>query len=56
MISISWELLFQIINAILWILIPIAIYRLIKKYKENRALLNKRISTLEKKVNDLECR
>ena len=31
-------------------------YRLIKKYKENRALLNKRISTLEKKVNDLECR
>jgi len=54
MISISWELLFQIINAILWILI--AIYRLIKKYKENRALLNKRISTLEKKVNDLECR
>ena len=56
MIIFTWELLFQIFNTILYILIPIAIYSIIKKYKENRALLNKRIDTLEKKVGDLEIR
>ena len=54
--TVFYELLFQILNTILYILIPIAIYRIIKNYKENRALLNKRIDALEKKVDDLESR
>ena len=54
--TVSYELLFQILNTILYILIPITIYRIIKNYKENRALLNKKIDALEKKVDDLESR
>lgn len=56
MIVLSWELFFQIFNTMLYILIPIAIYSAIKKHKENKALMNDRISNLEKKINDLENR
>lgn len=50
--SITYEFLFQILNTILWILIPIAIYGFIKKHRK----IKNRISNLEKKVNDLEIR
>lgn len=56
MITISMELFFQILNMILYILIPVAIYSAIKKHKRNKSLINNRISSLEKKVNDLENR
>lgn len=56
-ITISLELIFQILNtAILFILIPIAIYSLIKGYKKKRELVNIRISNLEEKINELENR
>ncbi|WP_195939069.1 hypothetical protein [Romboutsia sp. 1001713B170131_170501_G6] len=51
---ITYELFFQIFNTLIWILIPIAIYRFIKKQKEKKALINNRISNLEKRVNELE--
>ncbi len=51
--SITYEFFFQILNTILWILIAIAIYGFIKKHKRNKALINSRISNLEKKINDL---
>lgn len=52
----TYEFFFQILNTILWILIPIAIYGFIKRHKRNKKLINSRISNLEKKVNDLESR
>ncbi|WP_158540691.1 hypothetical protein [Romboutsia weinsteinii] len=54
--SITYELFFQVFNTILWILIPIAIYSFIKKHREKKASVNARISSLEKKVCDLESR
>ena len=54
--SIKYEFFFQILNTIIWILIFIAIYRFIKNHKRNKELINRRISNLEKKVNDLENR
>ncbi|MDO4925255.1 MAG: hypothetical protein Q3980_06290 [Turicibacter sp.] len=52
--TIAYEFFFQILNTILLILIPIAIYGFIKRHKRNKELINIRISNLEKKVNDLE--
>lgn len=52
--AITYEFFFQILNIILWIMIPIAIYGFIKKYRKNKELVNSRISNLEKKVNNLE--
>ncbi|MCR8743700.1 hypothetical protein [Romboutsia lituseburensis] len=54
--SITYEFFFQILNTILWILIPIAIYGFIKKHRRNKKLIKNRISNLEKKVNNLESR
>lgn len=54
--SITYEFFFQILNTILWILIPISIYGFIKKHKRNKVLINSKINNLEKKVNDLENR
>lgn len=54
--SITYEFFFQILNTILCILIPIAIYGFIKKYRRNKELIKSRISNLEEKVNDLESR
>ena len=48
--SVTYEFFFQILNIILWILIPISIYRFMKKYKRNKALMN----NLDRKYNDLE--
>lgn len=53
---ITYELFFQVLNTILLILIPIALYVFIKMHKRNKELINSRISNLEKKVNDLENR
>ncbi|MDB8803218.1 hypothetical protein PN294_13595 [Romboutsia sp. 1001216sp1] len=53
---ITYEFFFQILNIILWILIPIAIYGFIKNHIRNRKLIKSIISNLEKKVNDLESR
>ena len=52
--TVAYEFFFQILNTILLILIPIAIYGFIKRHKRNKELINIRISNLEKKVNDLE--
>ena len=51
---ITYEFFFQVFNALIWILIPIAIYKFIKKYKEKKVLINSKISNLEKRVNELE--
>ncbi len=53
---ITYDFFFQILNTILWILIPVAIYGFIKKHKRTKELTNSRISNLEKKVNNLENR
>jgi len=54
--AITYEFFFQILNIILYIMIPIAIYGFIKTHRKNKELVNSRISNLEKKVNNLESR
>ncbi len=54
--TITIEFLFKILNTILWMLIPIAMYSIIKRNKKYKKLVNSRISNLEKKVNGLESR
>jgi len=54
--AISYEFFFQILNILLYIMIPIAIYGFIKIHRKNKELVNSRISNLEKKVNNLESR
>ena len=54
--TVVYEFLLQILNTILLILIPIALYGFFKRHKRNKELINIRISNLEKKGNDLESR
>ncbi|WP_250675361.1 hypothetical protein LZ906_004385 [Paraclostridium ghonii] len=52
--SITYELFFQIFNTILLIVIPICVYKLIKKIVSNRKLVNQRLTVIEKKIDNLK--
>lgn len=52
----SVELLFQVLNTLLYILIPIAIYSLIIKFRARKRYMEYRIDALEERINDLEDR
>lgn len=54
--SMTYEFLFQIINTVLFITIPIIIYSLVKRFIIRMKLTDKKISDLEDKLYNAEKR
>jgi len=52
--SITYELFFQIFNSILLIVIPICIYKLIRRFVLHRRSVDERLSSIEKKLDNLK--
>lgn len=55
--SITYEFLFQILNTLFLIIIPLLIYfyisKFLKKYKNNQSIMNNKIKNLEEQIENL---